>query len=206
MNNGVLKQVYLTQSLVAWQSIFSRSFKDGYQVSMVHEALTLDLFTRLPWGCVIAHRQDITHEIVYFLRKGGGILFPFIFFVDDDDELTYTQRDVYYIAKEAVYAQLPLLLKLIFYRSSQEAFAFRVSVHHRFESLTEREKEVCALWRWGWSTKQMARQLGVSANTVDVHRSHVIKKMGVKNTGELICLFHYYFGLPEYDMLCQFDR
>ena len=59
-------------------------------------------------------------------------------------------------------------------------------IRKQFERLTAREKEVMALVVLGNSNKTIAQQLGLSPRTVEVHRSHVMHKMGVANLAELV--------------------
>lgn len=51
--------------------------------------------------------------------------------------------------------------------------------------LTEREKEVMQLILLGKLNKQIAEELSISMKTVEVHRSRVFEKMGVKSAVEL---------------------
>ena len=52
--------------------------------------------------------------------------------------------------------------------------------------ITKREKEILYLIGAGLSTKQIAGQLFISINTVQTHRSNLLKKLQVKNSMELI--------------------
>jgi FixJ family two-component response regulator len=58
----------------------------------------------------------------------------------------------------------------------------------RIDSLTPREHEVMGLVTAGLLTKQIARKLGISEKTVEVHRSHVTKKMHVHSVAQLVAL------------------
>lgn len=51
--------------------------------------------------------------------------------------------------------------------------------------LTPREREVLLLVLEGLSNKQVARRLNVSHRTIDVHRSHMMEKLGARNAIEL---------------------
>jgi two-component system response regulator FixJ len=62
------------------------------------------------------------------------------------------------------------------------------TVKARLASLTPREREVLVLMVGGKPAKFIAAELGISPKTVDVHRSHVISKMGVGSLAELIRL------------------
>jgi two-component system response regulator NreC len=54
------------------------------------------------------------------------------------------------------------------------------------EEITKREKEILYLIGAGFSTKQIASQLFISINTVQTHRSNLLRKLQVKNSMELI--------------------
>jgi len=56
----------------------------------------------------------------------------------------------------------------------------------RINSLTSRESEVMELVVRGDLTKQIAKQLGISTKTVEVHRSNITKKMGVQSVAQLV--------------------
>jgi FixJ family two-component response regulator len=55
-----------------------------------------------------------------------------------------------------------------------------------YASLSPREQEVMALVVAGLSSKEIARQLGVSDRTVHTHRAHVMLKMQAANVAELV--------------------
>ena len=55
----------------------------------------------------------------------------------------------------------------------------------RMDSLTDRERDVMDLVVAGLPNKLVADQLGISVRTVEVHRSRVFDKMGVKSAVEL---------------------
>ncbi len=52
--------------------------------------------------------------------------------------------------------------------------------------LTPREREILTLIEQGLTTKQIARQLGISPKTVEFHRSHLMRKFEVRNMAELV--------------------
>ena len=59
-------------------------------------------------------------------------------------------------------------------------------VGQRLQSLTPREREVLERVVQGKPTKKIAEELGISAKTVEVHRSHVTRKMHVRSVAELV--------------------
>lgn len=57
------------------------------------------------------------------------------------------------------------------------------------DQLTEREMEVLALAVRGKSNKEVARALGISHRTVEIHKAHVARKTGTRSLLELSHLF-----------------
>jgi DNA-binding NarL/FixJ family response regulator len=56
----------------------------------------------------------------------------------------------------------------------------------RFDSLSEREREIFQLVAEGHSNKEIAELLTVSPTTVETHRAHILQKLDVHNTAELV--------------------
>lgn len=56
----------------------------------------------------------------------------------------------------------------------------------RYDSLTEREREIFQLIAEGHSNKQIAELLSVSPATIETHRAHILQKLDVHNTAELV--------------------
>ncbi|MDO9094539.1 MAG: response regulator [Rubrivivax sp.] len=56
----------------------------------------------------------------------------------------------------------------------------------RFETLTPREREVFELLVTGMSSKLIARALGGSHRTVEIHRAQVMRKLQARNLPELV--------------------
>ena len=54
------------------------------------------------------------------------------------------------------------------------------------EPLTSREREVLARIAVGETNKETARQLGLSARTVEGYRASIMRKVGVRNAAELL--------------------
>ncbi|MGB0865126.1 MAG: response regulator transcription factor [Granulosicoccaceae bacterium] len=55
--------------------------------------------------------------------------------------------------------------------------------------LTEREQQVAGLILQGYSSKTIARELGISDGTVKVHRKHIHQKLGINSQSQLFSLF-----------------
>jgi two-component system, NarL family, response regulator NreC len=59
-------------------------------------------------------------------------------------------------------------------------------ISDRFDSLSEREREIFQLVAEGHSNKEIAELLSVSPTTVETHRAHILQKLDVHNTAELV--------------------
>jgi FixJ family two-component response regulator len=59
-------------------------------------------------------------------------------------------------------------------------------IQARFESLTPRERQVLDLITEGKPNKVMASDLGLSQRTVEIHRAHVMDKMGAASVAHLV--------------------
>lgn len=55
-----------------------------------------------------------------------------------------------------------------------------------YDLLTEREKEVLQLLAEGKSNKEVANVLDVSLYTVETHRTHIMQKLNLHNTAEIV--------------------
>jgi two-component system, NarL family, response regulator NreC len=55
-----------------------------------------------------------------------------------------------------------------------------------YEVLTDREKEVLQLLAEGKSNKEVASILNISIYTVDTHRTHLMQKLNLHNTAEIV--------------------
>jgi two-component system, LuxR family, response regulator FixJ len=59
------------------------------------------------------------------------------------------------------------------------------AIETRLAQLSPRERQVMELVVAGKVSKQIAAELGLSKKTVDVHRAHMMQKMGVESVAEL---------------------
>lgn len=56
---------------------------------------------------------------------------------------------------------------------------------HPFAALTVREAAVAILLARGWRNAEIAVHLEISVKTVDTHRAHALKKLGLRGNVEL---------------------
>ena len=68
---------------------------------------------------------------------------------------------------------------------------------HPASALTAREKQVMEMLARGMTNREIAEHLQISIKTVDTHRGHVLKKLGLRNNSELtrFAVKHGYVGL-----------
>lgn len=71
-----------------------------------------------------------------------------------------------------------------------EASAASRAAEERLGRLTAREREVLDAMVAGHASKEIARELGVSPRTVEVHRARVMEKMGARSVPELVHMVH----------------
>ena len=70
-------------------------------------------------------------------------------------------------------------------REDEKAIAL---LHARFETLTQREREVMALVVTGRVNKQIAFEIGISEITVKVHRGNVMRKIAAATLADLVLM------------------
>ena len=64
--------------------------------------------------------------------------------------------------------------------------AYLDSRSEKVESLSQREKEIIKHLVQGKSSKEISELLFISKNTVDTHRRHILEKLDLRNTQEII--------------------
>lgn len=63
-------------------------------------------------------------------------------------------------------------------------------------SLTDRQREILRLLAHGHASKEIATRLGLSAKTVDAHRTHIMERLNIRGTHNLL-RFAFQAGLSE---------
>ena len=67
----------------------------------------------------------------------------------------------------------------------------------RYQTLTEREREVLQLTAEGYTSREIGDKLHISHRTVDKHRENVQKKLDLRNTVEMATYAHRKGLLPD---------
>ena len=71
-------------------------------------------------------------------------------------------------------------------RAGRELLGNRERIRARVAGLTPREREVMALVTQGKANKVIAADLDLSQRTVEIHRAHVMEKMGANSLAHLV--------------------
>jgi FixJ family two-component response regulator len=77
---------------------------------------------------------------------------------------------------------------LQWHRHRRESEEQHAGVLQKFESLTARERQIMSMVVRDNSSKQIARELGISPRTVEHHRAHIMKKMDATSLNELVIM------------------
>jgi len=56
----------------------------------------------------------------------------------------------------------------------------------RYDTLSEREREIFQLIVEGRTNKEIAEMLGVSPSTIETHRAHIMEKLDVHSAVEMV--------------------
>lgn len=102
-----------------------------------------------------------------------------------------------YLLKHAATADLIAAVKALAagstYFGPQAAQALAAQVHHPeraiddpYGTLSTREREVFHMILEGFTSKEIARKLEISAKTAENHRARILDKLGVRNSVELM--------------------
>jgi FixJ family two-component response regulator len=70
--------------------------------------------------------------------------------------------------------------------ATRERLRVSREAQQKYERLSDREREVFALMAEGLTTKQIAKNLGLSPRTVETHRAHLFAKLEVESLVQLV--------------------
>lgn len=62
----------------------------------------------------------------------------------------------------------------------------KLSISERYARLSDRERQVLQFVVCGYSSKEMAKDMGISHRTVEIYRAHIMHKMGSETLVELL--------------------
>jgi RNA polymerase sigma factor (sigma-70 family) len=167
----------------------------GYRTSVFADAEAFLAAWKEDWaGCVVA---DVRLpglsgiELQGMLRTRGTAL-PFVIITAHGDVATaraaFRSEAVDFLEKPFDNAQLSAAIETAFARESK-----RIQRHDSLRAdaeklgrLTAREREVLDHAAQGLHAKEIAAALGISPRTVEVHKTRIMDKLGVRNVAELV--------------------
>jgi FixJ family two-component response regulator len=163
----------------------------GYRTAFFPDAEAFLAAWRREWaGCVIADLKlpgASGIEMQAELRRRGSSL-PFIIVTAHGDvaaaRAAFRADAVDFLEKPFDHGQLRAAVQAAY--SKEDRRLRRVGDATRLEQLTPREREVLEQAALGLHAKEIARKLGISARTVEVHKTRVMAKLGVRNVAELV--------------------
>jgi RNA polymerase sigma factor (sigma-70 family) len=167
----------------------------GYRTSVFADAEAFLAAWREDWaGCVIADVRlpgQSGVELQDALRKRGTTL-PFVIITAHGDVATaraaFRSQAVDFLEKPFDNAQLCAAIETAFAleeRRIQRDDSRRADAE-KLDRLTAREREVLERAAQGLHAKEIAAALGISPRTVEVHKTRIMEKLGVRNVAELV--------------------
>jgi len=158
----------------------------------------LDVYDKERPGCLVLdmHLPDLSGLELQQILQTRHVNIPIIFISGD----AHVGDSVQAIKKGALdFLEKPLQLDLLIQRvheamaASSATWASQLEREELLrccERLTKREREVMALLLRGQANKGVARALGISHRTVEIHRSHIMEKMKARTLVELAEMVH----------------
>lgn len=168
---------------------------DGFQVEdFAHGQALLDSYDPDRPGCMVIDLKlpDMTGLQLYDRLGEKGCQHPFVLITAHGDVPTAVRAirmgAIDFMEKPFHNSLLlDLVRKAIKYDADRRTVIREMQdIQVRIDSLTPRERQVMELVAGGKLTKQIACELGVTIKTVEVHRSNVTRKMGVRSVAQLV--------------------
>ena len=167
----------------------------GHRVALFADAESFLDAHRDDWaGCVVADlrlpgRSGV--ELQRALRELGSPL-PVVIITAHGDvptaRVAFQAQAVDFLEKPFDHAQLLAAVETAFAHEERriEHVEARRADAAKLADLTPREREVLELVATGLHGKEVASRLGISSRTVEVHRTRIMAKLGVRNVAELV--------------------
>jgi FixJ family two-component response regulator len=168
---------------------------EGFRTSVFADAEAFLAAWQPDWaGCVIADvrlpgRSGV--ELQEMLRRRGATL-PFVIITAHGDVATaraaFRSQAVDFLEKPFDNAQLRAAIESAFALEERRIRRDdgRRGDAERLGRLTVREREVLERAAQGLHAKEIAAALGISPRTVEVHKTRIMEKLGVRNVAELV--------------------
>ena len=168
---------------------------EGYRTSVFADAEAFLAAWREDWaGCVIADVRlpgQSGVELQQALRK-REISLPFVIITAHGDVATaraaFRSQAVDFLEKPFDSVQLCAAIEAAFALEERriQTDDSRRRDSAKLERLTAREREVLEQAALGLHAKEIAAALGISPRTVEVHKTRIMEKLGVRNVAELV--------------------
>lgn len=163
----------------------------GYRTALFADAEAFLAAYRDDWaGCVVADLRlpgASGIELQVELRRRASSL-PFMIMTAHGDVPTareaFLASAVDFLEKPFDQAQLEAAIQAAFAREGPRLE--RGAALRKLATLTAREREVLEHAARGLHAKEIAAALGISPRTVEVHKTRVMEKLGVRNVAELV--------------------
>jgi RNA polymerase sigma factor (sigma-70 family) len=167
----------------------------GYATRLFADAESFLVAFQPAWaGCVVADLRLPGMSGVELQQRvrGSGSAIPFVVITGHGDvpaaRAAFRAQAVDFIEKPFEEAQLHAAIDTAFglERQRLDATELRRADAAKLSRLTEREREVLEHAVRGLHAKEIAARLGISPRTVEVHRTRIMEKLGVRNIAELV--------------------
>lgn len=166
-----------------------------YRTSVFADAEAFLAAWREDWaGCVVADVRlpgASGVELQDVLRKRGASL-PFVIMTAHGDVPTaraaFRSQAVDFLEKPFDNAQLCAAIDTAFALEERRMRSLdrRSADAQKLDRLTAREREVLEQAALGLHAKEIGVALGISPRTVEVHKTRIMEKLGVRNVAELV--------------------
>jgi RNA polymerase sigma factor (sigma-70 family) len=167
----------------------------GYRTAVFADAEAFLAAWRKEWsGCVVTDLRlpgQSGIELQAALRKRGAVL-PFVIITAHGDvssaRVAFQAQAVDFLEKPFDEAQLRVAIETAFAleeRRMEHEHARRADAE-KLARLTARERDVLEQAAQGLHAKEIASALGISPRTVEVHKTRIMAKLGVRNVAELV--------------------
>lgn len=168
---------------------------EGYRAAVFADAEAFLAAWTEDWaGCVVADVRlpgQSGVELQEVLRRRGALL-PFIIITAHGDVATaraaFRSQAVDFLEKPFDNAQLFAAIETAFALEDRRVSAAQTRKRdaEKLGRLTPREHQVLELATRGLHAKEIAAALGISPRTVEVHKTRIMEKLGVRNVAELV--------------------
>lgn len=203
--------VYVVDDDASWLTAVARLLRaSGYRVETFSSASDfLAKLPREPEGCVLADLRmpGLDGLQLQEALESAGSSLPVVF-VSGHGDVPSTARAFKHGAEDFLTKLAPKeeLLEAVERALARGAREVRERTRQRgqraaWETLTPREKEVLAWVLQGRLNKQIAGRLGLNERTVKLHRTSVMRKLGLSSVAELTRWAQEAGLLPELDRL-----